>query len=335
MRLLLVGPGLEELIGPLLGLMAGLGFAADLTAEQELNRQSVNALREGLQDRYAWRDARSVDWEATLTPQRTALIQAETPADFARQASVLLGAARNPHLGLRYEQQSWPGFTVVVDPGVSLEAARARVPGLWSVTPSVASGRYADGIGYLLVSELKDADGVSEAMLGVADARGLVLDVRGCREGDEEVARALAAWFLVEPAIYARHRVRPPGAPPGVTNEQSREVRHREDVRFEGPVAVLQSGANMGACETFLLMMRHANLGRRFGATSYGSSEVTEPLALPNGVAVDVPVWQLLDADGAVIEGIGVAPDVPVEPADGADAALDAALKWVRAWTLH
>jgi len=335
------GAGLEELsAAPLSLLCAALAVspasAKELTDTEELNRQSVNALREGLQERYAWRDARAVDWEATLVPVRSALIAAEDPAEFAARAAVVLGAARNPHLTLRSGERVWPTFTVVVDPGVSLERARARVPGLSSVTPSVASGRYADGVGYLLVSELSSAEGVHEAMLGMAGVERLVLDLRACREGDEDAARALAAWFLAEPAIYARHRVRPLGAPPGVSNEQSREVRQRADVRFEGPVAVLQSGANMGACETFLLMMQHANLAQRFGTTSYGSSESTEALALPNGVVVEIPNWQLLDASGALVEGAGVPPDTSVELVGGAeDLALEAALTWVRAWKVY
>ena len=77
-------------------------------------------------------------------------------------------------------------------------------------------------------------------------------------------------------------------------------------------------------------MMRHGAGTKLIGAQTYGSSGNPKPHDLGNGVTVLLPSWQDLDADGKLLEGVGVKPDVVVEyspSGDKADAVIEAGRK--------
>jgi C-terminal processing protease CtpA/Prc len=78
-------------------------------------------------------------------------------------------------------------------------------------------------------------------------------------------------------------------------------------------VAVLIGPATMSSCESFALMMRQAPRCKLVGASTRGSSGNPRPFDLGNGVVAWVPSWQDLDADGRLVEGQGVPPDVEVK----------------------
>ncbi len=294
-----------------------------------LSEASLDALAAALKTRYSYRDRLGLDWWGLLTADPT-LTRAPGGAAFAREAAGLLTAAQDPHIRVEYRGASLTTTPADGDPGVSQDALKRAVPGWDQLSPEVAIGGFYDGVGYLQVTGFGDARGTREAlhlaMAALIDAPGLVIDVRHSGGGNEDIAKELAAYFLTETVTYARHRSHDAR---GFTTEQPRELRARDDVRYDGPVAVLQSGATVSSAEAFLLMMRQANRARAFGARSLGSSGNPQPVELPNGVKVWLPSWEAMDAEGVVFEGVGLAPDVATP--DGQDP-LEAALTWVRAW---
>jgi C-terminal processing protease CtpA/Prc len=82
--------------------------------------------------------------------------------------------------------------------------------------------------------------------------------------------------------------------------------------RIDVPLAVLTGPLAMSSNESFVLMLRQARDCTLVGQPTAGSSGNPQPFELGNGVVARIPSWQFLDAEGLLLEGRGVAPDVLV-----------------------
>jgi hypothetical protein len=101
------------------------------------------------------------------------------------------------------------------------------------------------------------------------------------------------------------------------------------------PLAVLTDAGCISSCETLALLLRALG-ARLFGTRTAGSSGGPIQVRLPHsGATLTVPVWSVEDLAGHPLEGLGVAPDEPVEIdpdhlGPDADDAAHAALSWLR-----
>ncbi|MEO1130596.1 MAG: S41 family peptidase, partial [Planctomycetota bacterium] len=192
----------------------------------------------------------------------------------------------------------------------------AELPELEQLSDVVSIGRTEDQTGYLLITtwDAQRRAEVLAALEGVrmlADAPGLIIDVRPNSGGSEELAREIAACFIDEPLVYAMHRFRDPDAPGGWTEPQERVLMPRaEGARYRGPVVVLMGEACMSSNEAFLMMMAANERVWLVGQPSYGASGNPTAHELDNGVVVSLPSWQSMTADGVPFEGSGLEPDV-------------------------
>ena len=206
--------------------------------------------------------------------------------------------------------------------------------------PTVNVGRFADGVGYLLIGSFSGGEAAIQpaldALAEMKDAPGLILDVRANGGGNEGMAQRLAACFVQRPAVYSRHEKSAPDVPGGWSKPIDRVIAPAKDgPSFSGRVAVLMGPSNMSSCESFLLMMRHGARSQLVGARSRGSSGNPQPHDLGNGVTVYLPSWRDLLPDGTLLEGNGVVPDVDVATTPNgltqSDPVLERALAWLRA----
>jgi C-terminal processing protease CtpA/Prc len=153
-----------------------------------------------------------------------------------------------------------------------------------------------------------------DALDELADAPGIVIDVRPNSGGDELVARRFAERFVAERAVYSKNRYRDAAAAEGWGPMYDRAVdAGPEGKRYRGRAVVLMGPANMSSCESFLLMMRHGAKAELIGEKSWGSSGNPKPLELSCGVTVVLSSWQDFDVDGTMIERKGIEPDVVVK----------------------
>ena len=90
--------------------------------------------------------------------------------------------------------------------------------------------------------------------------------------------------------------------------------------RYPAPVVVLMGPLNVSSCEAFLLMMRGAG-ATLVGQKSRGSSANPQPFDLGNGLVVYIPSWRATLLDGALLEGVGITPDLDVAHAETPDLA--------------
>jgi hypothetical protein len=312
--------------------------ATSQPALPELNRRSVAELRKAIDQEYSYRDLRRVGWEKLFGDHGSALEKSESGKAFAREAAEMLSAARDVNIRLCYRDETFPTFPAVADDNFNFVTLAKTVPNWRDHAGTLYTGRYPDGVGYLLITTWA-ANRISSleplfAELRDPQVKSLIVDVRMNFGGDEKLARQLAGCFINLPKIYAKHTIRAAGQWQGPFDRVFEP--NPTQPTYHGRVVVLTGPQCMEANESFLLMMKAAG-ATLIGATTFGSSANPKPIQLANGVTVFLPGWQDMRPDGTCFEGEGIAPglEVKTKPADfaNADPVLDAALLFLRSRT--
>ncbi|MGD0552330.1 MAG: S41 family peptidase [Sedimentisphaerales bacterium] len=302
------------------------------------NKSPAEKLRRLIDEKYSYRDLRGVDWDKAFSTFGPLMERAQTPEQFAESASKLMERARDPHLWIKVGEKSIGGFKRNAVRNYNISTLRRIVPGFVERNKRVSTGRFEDGIGYILINNWsKDGDNLEPAFAALkefSDAPGLIIDVRPNSGGSEPLAEEFAGCFVDKPVMYSKHIYRKADEPNGFSQPQERILQpNKKQVRYKGKVTVLMGQANMSSCESFLLMMKQAGC-KLVGERSYGSSGNPKPYELGNGVTVWLPSWKDLLPDGTCLEGRGVLPDIGVSTTDAqlknGDPVLDAGLKYLR-----
>jgi len=183
-------------------------------------------------------------------------------------------------------------------------------------------------VGYLKLWSGADRQFLDALETSVAEARergyaGYVLDLRDGFGG---------AWWPYLDPFFADRRgyfvatVHSGGAPETLEAEPADNPG-----AYRGPLAVLINGGTRSGKESLAFQFAKSGRGRLFGATTAGAFSAGQ------GVFADRPDAGYLlylavaeyRLDGAVIEGVGVAPDQDVAEVFGVDAPLAAALRYL------
>jgi carboxyl-terminal processing protease len=172
------------------------------------------------------------------------------------------------------------------------------------------------------------------AVDAVRDCRGIVLDLRGNPGGAGAMVMGIGGHFLDSAVSLGTLRMR--------TNElrfvaNPRRVSTRgETVRpYAGPLAILVDPLTGSTSEIFAAGLQALGRARVFGEASAGQALPAMATRLPTGDVLLHVIADFVAPDGRRIEGRGVIPDevVPLRRAEllmGRDAALDAAVGWIR-----
>jgi Peptidase family S41/Bacterial Ig-like domain len=306
-----------------------------LTAEQ--NTAAVERLRTALQKQYSYREMRGVNWEKLLQERPASLTAAKTPRQFANETAKLLAAAKDMHIWLEVNGKTIPCWHRDVPRNINLSTLGKLVPVWKQRSREVGSGRFPDGIGYILIATWSRNSAVLEpaldALKDLADCKALIVDVRPNSGGAEPLAMKFAGCFIATPKAYAKDVTIQDGRF-GPMRQRSIEPNSAGPA-WRGKIAVLMGHANMSSCESFLLMMKQVPGCVLIGEKSFGSSGNPKPVDLGNGVTVYLPSWKDLLLDGTCFEGEGIAPDIEVktkaEDFAMRDPVLEMALKMLRA----
>ncbi len=170
-------------------------------------------------------------------------------------------------------------------------------------------------------------------------APGLIIDLRFNGGGSGFLADQMTAYFFNEPLILGTR---------GSYNEalgdfffdarsEQRMYLPAEDLRYNGPVAVLVSPSCASACERFAYNMTLQNRAAIIGhyPTAGLGGSVTD-MRLPEGLTVRYTTGRSLDKSGNIhIEGIGIIPTLTVPLTrdvlfDSGDPLLEAAAEYLR-----
>ena len=203
----------------------------------------------------------------------------------------------------------WVRLTSFADPGVSRAFDRA-FPDFTGVRGVILDLRDHDGAGggretgYRILGRL-----VSRALV---TSRWRTPQYRPAYRG-QDMPDSSGAWFA---------------APPDTIAPRS------EFPTFAGPVAVLSSPLTRGSAEDLLIAFRNAGRGPIIGEPSAGSVGQVSELRLYRDWRLRLTVTRDAFPDGTEIQGLGVAPELPVDVKvsdflAGKDAALERAREYI------
>lgn len=173
-----------------------------------------------------------------------------------------------------------------------------------------------------------------EAMVGLKDADGIVIDLRGNPGGVGGMAPGLARYFLNEKASLGTMTMRGQemtfNVSPIVVTRSGERLRP-----FEGPVAILTDQGSASTSEFFAGGMQAIERVEVFGTRSAGMALAAAMDKLPSGDVLLHAISDYVTAKGNAIEATGVIPEhpVPVTRSDllnGIDAPAQAAVEWIK-----
>ena len=150
---------------------------------------------------------------------------------------------------------------------------------------------------------------------------GWVLDMRGNPGGYLDGAVSVASQFLDSGVVLYEQR----------RSGDREEVRTRGRARATtGPMVILVDKGTASAAEIVAAALRDNGRARLIGEQTFGKGSVQAVHRLSDGSALRLTVAKWFTPNGEPIQGVGLAPDIQVVAAAGADAALDQAISYVR-----
>ncbi len=255
-----------------------------------------------------------------------------------RATAVMLDGERNTavHLTVRLPDGSTRGASVTRS---MLLAER------WPLAPApIQVAWLPDSTVVVRLPTFADADVVSRfdrMFRSWAGVRDLILDLRENDAGDSETGYEILARLTERPVVTVRRRTpqhQPVELAPitddhliGWTEAPPDTIRPRAELpSYTGRVVVLASGRTAGAAEDFIAAFRVATRGIVVGERTAGAAGSQITLPLPADWRLHLTVTRHLLPDGSPVSGVGLAPDLEVEPSlralrEGADAALERA----------
>jgi carboxyl-terminal processing protease len=177
---------------------------------------------------------------------------------------------------------------------------------------SVQSRSLGNGVGYVKVSQFQSttADELDEALedLHKKDRfRALVLDLRGNPGGLLDQAAEVADRFLAGGVIVSTV-----GGPEG--REQKWAAPAGTEPNY--PIVVLANGFSASASEIVAGALKNQGRAVVVGQTTFGKGTVqlVFPRVTPDGAALKLTIAQYLTPGDVSIQGVGVTPDVELDP---------------------
>ncbi len=222
---------------------------------------------------------------------------------------------RDARRGAKLERQPWPGlFDTLEGFPLASEFEAKRLEG---------------GVGYVRFTQFIPSlnPKLRAAVRGMADAPGIVIDLRGNSGGDDSVGIKLAGMFFDKPTQLMITRRR---------NGDDLYYKARpQKGPYAGPLVILLDEGSGSAAEQFAAGMQESGRAVVVGKRSAGDDLDASFKKLPTGAYLLYAYGEPRTPKGVVIEGRGVEPDIEVELTRdgllrGRDAQLEAALRYVR-----
>lgn len=199
----------------------------------------------------------------------------------------------------------------------------------WVETPaSVPVGRIGFSAWLMPV-----ANRFQTAIVDMAQAGGIVIDLRGNPGGVGGLSMGVAGYFLDEPVSLGTMKTRRNTlefrANPRLATDDGRKLEI-----FDGPLAILIDGGTASTSEIFAAGLQDLERARLFGQPTMAAALPSLIERLPNGDLLMHAIADFERPSGERVEGEGVQPDELVVPTRAGllaarDEALDAALRWI------
>jgi hypothetical protein len=279
-----------------------------------------------------------LNWDKLGKAYREDVGRVDTVYGTAAVIADMLSHLEDLHVWVKAGEEWLPGYTRERPLNGNWKATNALAGARQKGGDDLRWGRTEDGIGYLGIHGLSDAQlpaQVDEALERLGDTWGLIVDLRFNGGGGEDLAQKIAARFVDEERIYSLNQYRAGSKHSSLGPKLERKFAPRGPWRYGAPVVALWGRKTLSSAESMALMFEQCPQVTTMGDKTGGSSANPRRLELDCGIVVNVPRWLDMDPDGNPIEHVGIQPRVvisakPEEFTDGADPVLEAALKHLR-----
>ena len=272
-----------------------------------------------------------VDWDALRELYRPLAARVTTNYELGCVLGLLLAHLEDLHVFVKVEGIWIPGYNRWRPQNANWRAVKQQLSELVETEQGIAWGRAGEGIGTIVVWNLTSpglSDAFDEALAELKDSPGLILDLRYNGGGDENIGRRIAGRFATEETTYSFSRIRNGQEHRDLGPKRPRSFEPRGPWRYSAPVAVLIGRKTFSSAESLALMLAGCPGVTTIGDHTAGSSGNPRLLDLGHGIVVNLPRWIDYDPEGQPIDGVGVAPMLPVEWQNmpGSDPVFEAAL---------
>ncbi len=300
--------------------------------EETTGQASFPALIESLREHYSFSEFKRIDWDDLGGRYRGAAEKATTPEAFAGAIEGMLAELEDLHVWIEMPDGSTiHPYSSSYRANYDHRAVAAKLLDLREARPVGFTGRTEQGFGVVVVDSLSAADDgvyrrLTDAITGLFDARGFIVDLRSNGGGSEPRAAQIAGLFADKAHVYARAKVRSGPSDTDFRESPPRELGPAIDDPFTRPVVCLIGPGCVSSGENFALMMKALDHVTLVGQATRGASGNPAPVTLPNGLKVWFSRWVDMEPDGTPIEGRGIQPDVRVEHTSPGDPTFDTAV---------
>ncbi len=189
--------------------------------------------------------------------------------------------------------------------------------------------RLSQETGYIHVSSFFDPEAfeslLRQATFDCRNCRGMIVDLRRNPGGIGALAGGLAGWFVDQSQSLGTSFFR---------NTQLKIMANPRPGAFLGKLAILIDAQSASTSEIFAGGMKDLRRARIFGRRSAGMALPSAIEKLPTGDGFQYTTANYISAGGKPLEGLGVEPDVLIEPTrqqllKGIDATRLAARQWI------
>jgi carboxyl-terminal processing protease len=164
-----------------------------------------------------------------------------------------------------------------------------------------------------------------DTIKSIQDTTALIIDIRGNHGGFFDVRKAVAETLVKDRVLFWRYQ--------GIDKTQKAYLEPADSV-YEGPVVVMVDHLSVSSAEEFSGGLKAIKRATIVGERTPGVVVTANFEKLPNGATFVYPKAWTITADGTVLEGHGVVPDIEValdrnELLKGKDTQLEAAVDFL------
>jgi carboxyl-terminal processing protease len=303
-------------------------------------------------EHYGMFEVKNIDWKAIHDQFKPRVNDQMTDEEFYKVLSDMIILLNDNHLNLYPTNGELPVFPggvlsyrngqleiLKVQEDYDIEVAKTYTTGYVQITENIGYGKLPNNLAYLNIKgtdEMKDIEKQMEKVMAViADASGVIIDIRGFYGGYDPVSQYMAGCFASSKKLYMTTKKRNGPSHAHFTQLTEWYVEPKSSKPFTKPVMVITSRFTQSAGETFGLALKQFDHVKSLGDTTAGSFSDNPNFEMYNGWMFSVSVGDYRAPGGISYEGVGMPPDTysktPKEDLlNGKDVTLEKAIEMLK-----